>query len=192
MVYQEIIQEWFTQFKDDDDQISLDIDHVDEKSLRLSCGDGLILFTFSDFIKVTIASEGNDKFVDILVQRCKEAMERLNLSMSNKGGELKNVLMKFSELSKVMAANADDSDGDEYETSVITGDANEFDYQYENNKNDTPQVAGGVSNEWIEEYYMKKKWESKEVEIRASKGEIVEKQTDLHPGIACQACLVYD
>jgi hypothetical protein len=43
-------------------------------------------------------------------------------------------------------------------------------------------VAGGVSSEWIEEYYMKKKWESKEVEIRASKGETVDKATDLHPG----------
>eukprot|EP00596_Hydrurales_sp_CCMP1899_P003448 CAMPEP_0119034432 /NCGR_PEP_ID=MMETSP1177-20130426/1418_1 /TAXON_ID=2985 /ORGANISM="Ochromonas sp, Strain CCMP1899" /LENGTH=870 /DNA_ID=CAMNT_0006991857 /DNA_START=320 /DNA_END=2929 /DNA_ORIENTATION=- len=102
--------------------------------------------------------------------------------MANKGGELKNVLMKFSELSKVMAATADDSDGDEYETTVTTGDTNEFDYQYENNKNDTPQVAGGVSSEWIEEYYMKKRWESKEAEIRARKGETVEKQTDLHPG----------
>lgn len=76
------------------------------------------------------------------------------------------------------------SDGDEYETTVSIEGADEFDYQYESKKNNTLQVEGGVSNEWIEEHYMKQKWELKEVELRASRSKIVEnaKSTDLHPG----------
>lgn len=74
------------------------------------------------------------------------------------------------------------SEEDEYDTIATIKNIDVFDYQYENSKNEAPQVAGGVSSEWIEEYYMKKKWESKEVEIRAKKGETVDKATDLHPG----------
>lgn len=110
--YQEVIQEWFTQFKDDEEQISLGIDYIDDNTLRLSCGDEIIVFSFGDSDKVSIASEGDDKFVNVLVQRCKDAIEQMNLCISadERIGciYLKNVLIKFSEITKVMAANADD------------------------------------------------------------------------------------
>jgi hypothetical protein len=109
--YQEIIQEWFTQFKDDEEQISLGIDYIDDNTLRLSCGDEIIVFSFGDSDTVSIAAEGDDKFVNVLVQRCKDAIKQLNLCISADGSNaahLKDVLIKFSEITKVMAANADD------------------------------------------------------------------------------------
>lgn len=111
--YREVINQWITQFTNDEDQISLDFDQIEDNFLRLSCGDGRIVFSFGNSNKISIAAEGDDRFVNILVRNCKDAIQKLDLCTSTdeknvSPAELKNVLLKFSEISKIMAANAHD------------------------------------------------------------------------------------
>ena len=114
-----IIKNWFKEFNEDEDQISLGIDEIDDRFLQLSCGSGFIIFSFGTFGEgngdiITISSKGNDKFVKDLVKRCNDAAygdqphgDSYHSVLRTK--YLKNVLMKFSEISKEMAVDSNRS-----------------------------------------------------------------------------------
>lgn len=112
-----MIDEWFKEFSEDEDQISISIDVIDDGYLQLSCGTGVIIFSFDVSGPVSqlleISSNGSDKFVDELAARCNNAF-KLNMKhgdMSTASAnvqriDLMSVLQKFSEISKDMAAHS--------------------------------------------------------------------------------------
>ena len=109
-----IIEGWYAEFSDDEDQISLSIEEVNEKHLRLSCGVGFITFSLNTN-RILISSEGSDKFVNSLVQKCNLSTEKdgsneysPDLSTTTPEEELWNALLKFSGMSKKMAAESFD------------------------------------------------------------------------------------
>ena len=105
-----IIDRWFAQFSDDEDQISLRIEEVNEKHLKLSCGMGFIIFSLNTD-RTTISSEGSDKFVNSLVKKCnlsieKDSSKENSPSTGTPEEELRNALLKFSDISMEMAAES--------------------------------------------------------------------------------------
>lgn len=107
-----IIERWYAEFQEDDDQISLNIDEVNEKHLKLSCGAGSIVFSLNT-PKILISSEGSDAFVNSLVLRCKISSNKdhINASVSEPPNnilqeELCKVLANFSLISKEMVAES--------------------------------------------------------------------------------------
>ena len=112
-----IIDEWFKEFSEDEDQISICIDVIDDGYLQLSCGTGFIIFSFNVDGAVgqlvEISSNGSDKFVDELAARCNNAFkldakqgDMSTLSANVQHIDLMGVLLKFSEISKDMAAHS--------------------------------------------------------------------------------------
>ena len=113
-----IIEQWFKEFNEDEDQISLGIDEIQDGYLQLSCDTGFIIFSFGTAGEaddlITISAKGNDKFVKDLVQRCNDAAygdqsqaDSYNSVLKTK--YLKSVLTKFAEISKEMAADSNRS-----------------------------------------------------------------------------------
>jgi hypothetical protein len=112
-----IIDEWFKEFSEDEDQISISIDVIDDGYLQLSCGTGFIFFSFDIDGPVVqlieISSNGSDKFVDELATRCNNAFkldmkhgDTSTTSANVQHIDLMSVLQKFSEISKDMAAHS--------------------------------------------------------------------------------------
>jgi hypothetical protein len=113
-----IIKQWFKEFNEDEDQISLGIDEIQDGYLQLSCGTGFIIFSFGTAGEandlIAISSKGNDKFVKDLVKRCNDAAygdqsEADSYNSVLKTKYLKNVLTKFAEISKEMAVDSNRS-----------------------------------------------------------------------------------
>ena len=105
-----IIDRWFAEFSDDEDQISLSIEEVNEKHLKLSCGMGFIIFSLNTD-RTIISSEGSDKFVNSLVKKCnlfieKDSSKENSPSTGTPEEELRNALLKFSDISMEMAAES--------------------------------------------------------------------------------------
>ena len=107
-----IIEVWYAEFSDDRDQISLSIEEVTEKHLKLSCDMGFIIFSLNTE-RILISSEGSDKFIDSLVDKCNLSIEKDSSkenspdpSTTKPEEELRNALIKFSDISKKMAAES--------------------------------------------------------------------------------------
>lgn len=114
----ETIENWYRDFNEDEDQISIAIDANEEDFLRLSCGTGFIIFSFQIDGEtgnvITISSNGTDKFVNALVARCSEAISQLDQTNQTSSGLLRSVLLKFSEIAKVMAYSSNRSASPNY------------------------------------------------------------------------------
>lgn len=113
----QVIDEWFKEFSEDEDQISISIDVIEDGYLQLSCGTGVIIFSFDVHGSVSqlieISSSGSDKFVDELAARCNNAFkldmkhgDTSTASANVQRVDLVSVLQKFSEISKDMAAHS--------------------------------------------------------------------------------------
>lgn len=114
-----VIKDWYREFNEDEDQISIGIDAIEDGFLRLSCGAGFIIFSFqldgTTGNIITISSKGTDKFVNKLVVRCSEAFLQLDETnevssgLKDFHGLLRSVLLKFSEIAKDMAYSSNRS-----------------------------------------------------------------------------------
>jgi len=178
-----LVLQWFNKFEADEEQnVALEITSITADTLKLGCGDGSIVFQFEEgtLLLRDVVPHG-DKLIRTLVSKTKETLAAEG-GASLASTPLAHALNVFSDVAKLLGCGEmtddddNDSDGGGMGEGGVTGGGGggrrrssgrggrDADYEYEDGC--ASQGVGNVSSEFINMYFMKKKWMEKEKEKR--------------------------
>ena len=191
-----VVLQWFNKFEADEEQnVALEITSITQDTLKLACGDGAIVFHYEEgtLLLRDVVPQG-DKLIRTLVSKTKETLAAEG-GASMTSTPLAHALSVFSDVAKLLGCGEmtddDDNDSDGGGGDGVGGvdgsgvgrrssgrGGRDADYEYEDGGGS--QGVGNVSADFINMYYLKKRWQEKEKEKRLAASAQADKR--LMPG----------